>query len=483
MVASVLRPDRPILYGLVIESLLLDCVAVSSSAKASHLPREHRQAEYISLPVMDLAISKPLTLPCGLVLPNRLVKAAMAEQMTSASKHHLPDEAFDAVYQTWAKGGWGMILTGAVQIDPQFLNHPGDAALPSATPPTTLLTHSWHRWSSSARGTTSTTSAPPPPIPIMQLTHADRHSPAAGMGIGGTRSPCTQTLAASAVPVRLGSGWLAASVASAVFGTPRALGAPGETGAVAGRFAEAARVAAEAGWGGVEVLAGGGGLLATFLSAESNHRTDAYGGSARKRARMVVEVVEAIRKVTPEEGFCVGVKLDSADCQTGEAMEEAIEQIGAILEAGIDFLEISGGLYEDPWMMGGAGDEDEEETSAREAFFLDFARSIRGHFPSLTLMVTGGFRTRLGMEAAIAGGGTDGTSACDLVGIGRPAVLQPSAPRDVIFNPDVADEDARLREEKVEVPRWAKLSGIRAVGLGATSAWYSGQIRKLAKVK
>ncbi|KAL1641522.1 hypothetical protein SLS58_006027 [Diplodia intermedia] len=101
-------------------------------------------------------------------------------------------------------------------------------------------------------------------------------------------------------------------------------------------------------------------------------------------------------------------------------------------------------------------------TAAREAFFLDFAKSIRSHFPSLTLMVTGGFRTRLGMEAAVSGGTTattaggadDVSSACDLVGIGRPAVLQPSAPRDVILNPEV---DARLREEKVEVPRLARM--------------------------
>lgn len=151
-------------------------------------------------------------------------------------------------------------------------------------------------------------------------------------------------------------------------------------------------------------------------------------------------------------------------------------------------------------MMADAGESDAPDvkvssrTAAREAFFLDFAKSIRDHFPSLHLMVTGGFRTRAGMEAAVA------DSACDLVGVGRPAVLQPSAPRDIIFNRELSDQDARLSEHKIDVPRLAKLSGIRGVGSGATSvsdpiwfcgarrsnawqAWYSGQIQRLAKVK
>ncbi|OMP81690.1 NADH oxidase [Diplodia seriata] len=425
---------------------------------------------------MDLTISKPLTLNCGLVLPNRLVKVPMSEQMASKANDYLPDEAFSAVYRTWADGGWGMILTGAVQIDPSFLSTPTDAAFDASLAPKRLHTH-WTRWASSSR-TSSTTSTTPPAALVMQLNHPGRQSPAAA----GRRPRCAQNVAASPLALDMGGGWLARSVVSAVFGTPRALEEE-EVGDVVGRFAAAAREAARAGWDGVEVHAAHGFLLSTFLTAKSNQRTDRYGGSARNRARIVVEVVEAIRKATPA-GFCVGVKLNSADHQTAEALRDSIEQIEAIAEAGIDFLEISGGSYEDPRMMADANYDDVEadpsdqskpSTAAREAFFLDFARSIRSHFPSLTLMVTGGFRTRLGMEAAVAGtttasgGADDVDSACDLVGIGRPAVLQPSAPRDVILNSKVADDDARLREEKVEVPRLARMSGIRGVGSGATS--------------
>ncbi|KAK0642773.1 NADH-dependent flavin oxidoreductase nadA [Lasiodiplodia hormozganensis] len=420
-------------------------------------------------------ISKPLTLNCGLVLPNRLVKAAMAEQMSSKCKNYLPDEAVDAVYQTWARGGWGMVLTGNVQVDADYLGHPFDIAAhdsDAAIAPKVLTT--WKRWAQTYN--TAATSQPPPPL-IMQLNHPGRQSPVGA----GARSLCAQNLAPSAIPLDMGDGWLAKSVVSMVFGTPKAMGEEEISGVVA-RFAMAARLAAEAGFAGVEVHAAHGYLLSTFLTEKSNERTDKYGGSARNRARIVVEVVEAIRNATPK-GFCVGVKLNSADHQTAEALRDSIEQIEAIAEAGIDFLEISGGSYEDPRMMADAGESDTPDvkvssrTAAREAFFLDFAKSIRDHFPSLHLMVTGGFRTRAGMEAAVA------DSACDLVGIGRPAVLQPSAPKDIIFNQEISDQDARLREEKVDVPRLAQLSGIRGVGSGATSAWYSGQIQRLAKVK
>lgn len=58
----------------------------------------------------DLQIAQPLTLKCGLTLPNRLVKAAMAEWL--ADSHHLPSERLAALYKHWSEGGWGMIITG-----------------------------------------------------------------------------------------------------------------------------------------------------------------------------------------------------------------------------------------------------------------------------------------------------------------------------------------------------------------------------------
>jgi 2,4-dienoyl-CoA reductase-like NADH-dependent reductase (Old Yellow Enzyme family) len=61
--------------------------------------------------VMELSIAKPITLKCGLKLPNRLTKAAMAEGF--ADKDHLPgSKECLAAYSAWAKGGWGLVITG-----------------------------------------------------------------------------------------------------------------------------------------------------------------------------------------------------------------------------------------------------------------------------------------------------------------------------------------------------------------------------------
>lgn len=79
---------------------------------------------------------------------------------------------------------------------------------------------------------------------------------------------------------------------------------------------------------------------------KTNHRTDAYGGSAEKRAKFVLDIIAATRKVVPPT-FCIGIKLNSAD-HSSATFEDTMTQIGLLVDAGIDFLEVSGGTYEDP---------------------------------------------------------------------------------------------------------------------------------------
>lgn len=91
---------------------------------------------------------------------------------------------------------------------------------------------------------------------------------------------------------------------------------------------------------------------------------------------------------------------------------------------------------------------------------------IRGTFPDVPLMVTGGFRSRQGMEAAVAEG------ACDLVGVARPAVLNPSLPKNVVFNREVKDEDAKLFVKKISPP-WIAQWIAPSVGVGAESVSFA----------
>lgn len=106
-------------------------------------------------------------------------------------------------------------------------------------------------------------------------------------------------------------------------------------------------------------------------------------------------------------------------------------------------------------------------TAAREAFFLEFAKAVRKEFPHILLMVTGGFRSRLGLEHAVA------TGACDLVGIGRPSVLQPKLPKDIIFNTSVKDEDARLQTRSFSYSWLGYLLGVKGLSGGTETVCLS----------
>jgi 2,4-dienoyl-CoA reductase-like NADH-dependent reductase (Old Yellow Enzyme family) len=138
----------------------------------------------------------------------------------------------------------------------------------------------------------------------------------------------------------------------------------------------------------------------------------------------------------------------------------------------VDFLEVSGGSYEDPRMSTGGGAKS-TRTAAREAFFLDYAKAVRAKYPDLVLMVTGGFRSREGMKAALE------SNACDLIGIGRPAAIYPHWPKDVILNEEVKDSEAKAELHLVR-PGWlASMIPLKTLGMGIDTMYYRNQIGRM----
>lgn len=176
--------------------------------------------------------------------------------------------------------------------------------------------------------------------------------------------------------------------------------------------------------------------------------------------RFALDILAEIRKAVPST-FAVGIKLNSAD-HSSESFEDTMTQIKLLVDAGIDFMEISGGTYEDPRMMGRTAAPKSERTVAREAFFFEFAQEVRKRHPGLVLMLTGGFRSRAGAESAIR------DNACDLVGIGRPAAVDPKFPH-LLLDESVSDEKAALRLEKVPIPWYASFMPKNLIGAGAES--------------
>ena len=321
------------------------------------------------------ALSDPLTLPCGLVLPNRIMKAALSEGM--ANKRHAPDERLERLYSTWSKGGYGLIITGNVMVDGTQLGEPGNVVIEDERNLDALS-----RWVKATKDGG---------VPIWaQLNHPGRQSNPLELG--------ATPVAPSAVPLAMpGSP------------TPRAL-TTAEIEDIIERFAAAAKVCETAGFDGVQIHGAHGYLVAQFLSPLSNRRDDEWGGDPARRMRFLIEVVRRIRsRVSP--GFAVGLKLNSADFQRGGFTEdESRGVLAALAGEGLDLIEVSGGSYEQPAMMGAAADS----TRAREAYFLEYARTVRSIVGDVPLAVTGGFRSRSAMQAAVDSG------ECDVVGLGRP---------------------------------------------------------------
>ncbi|KAF4991006.1 hypothetical protein FGRMN_8127 [Fusarium graminum] len=407
----------------------------------------------------DLLLSKPLQLPCGLTLPNRLVKAALAEEM--ADRESLPTTAqLERTYGAWADGGWGMILTGNVQVDDTYLGGLNDNAMSASLAEEKVL-EAYKAYAGICRRKGTPT--------VMQINHPGRQSPLGA----GKKSFLAKNIAPSAVQMDMGDDIISKIITNVVFGTPKEMSVA-EIEDVVQRFANTARIAAAAGFDGVEIHAAHGYLLSQFLSEKSNKRNDAYGGTPAARAKIIVDVAKAIRAATPPT-FCVGLKFNSADHQSPKELQECLEQISVIAEVGLDFLEVSGGSYENPTMFTGTGEKKSASTAARESFFLEFAREMRAKLPNVPLMVTGGFRSRAGMEDALTEG------ACDLIGLGRPAIINPSLPVNTILNKEVKTEDANLYARRIQTPWILKRFGPKSIGSGVEITWYRKQMQAIGK--
>ncbi|TQC43016.1 NADH:flavin oxidoreductase/NADH oxidase family protein [Rhodococcus sp. WS4] len=328
------------------------------------------------------SLHDPLTLPCGQVLPNRIMKAALSEALGDA--RNSPDRRLERLYTTWGRGGYGLLITGNVMVDRTQLGEPGNIVIEDERDLDALT-----RWAKTTKDAG---------VPIwVQLNHPGRQSNPLALG----HTP----VAPSPIPLNIPGA-----------ATPREL-TPGEIEDIIERFAAAAVVCETAGFDGVQIHGAHGYLVAQFLSPLANRRDDEWGGDPNRRMRFVLEVVRRIRaRVSP--GFAVGIKLNSADFQRGGFTEdESRGVVAALAQEGLDLIEVSGGSYESPAMMGSAA----ASTRAREAYFLEYARTVRGLAGTVPLAVTGGFRSRTAMDEAIHAG------ECDVVGIGRPTATTTDA--------------------------------------------------------
>lgn len=357
----------------------------------------------------DQSLFAPLRLPCGVILKNRIVKSAMSDSLGDGTGH--PSAAQNRLYQRWAQGGLAVSIVGEVQPNPNFAEKPGNLVLNAAS--------DLERFSALAKnGSENATQL------WVQLGHAG---------------------ALAYAPISTPKG-------------PSALDLEGLTCAALSaqdirqlplEFARTAKLAQQAGFGGVQIHAAHGFLLSQFLSPLFNKRSDGYGGSIANRMRLVLETIEAVRAAVGPS-FPIALKLNSSDQLEGGLDDgEALEVVKALDASSVDLIDISGGTYF-------PGAKSASDSAGHGPYFLEFAKRARA-VTRKPLMLTGGFKTRAQAEHALASG------AVDIVGLARALVLEP----------DLVNlwRDAQMPEP--EFPRFPNAPE------GGITAWYTMRLTEI----
>ncbi|KAI0164521.1 NADH:flavin oxidoreductase/NADH oxidase-like protein [Hypoxylon sp. FL1284] len=362
-------------------------------------------ARYESAPTNVEPLGRPLKFEhSGRVAKNRFFKAAMAEELASWSPRNLEERGIPTketieLYRRWGEGGWGVILTGNMDIEFDMLDAVGDGIITPECPPSGPRFEAFRELATAAKAHGS--------LILAQMTHPGRQLSA---------HIRKDTIAPSVIqhPPK--------SVLGSEYAVPREMTAADIARVIDG-FAHAAAYLQAAGFDGMELHGAHGYLLAQFLSPLTNQRTDEYGSTTiQNRTRFVAEIARAIRRRVGRAGFVLGVKLNSVEFQAGGVTPADAAALCSALQAadlGLDFVELSGGNHE---VLGYGSPR--ESTLRREAFFLEFVRDVAPRLSTTRSYLTGGFRTAAAM--------VDALRLLDGVGVGRPAAQEPRFAADVL---------------------------------------------------
>jgi 2,4-dienoyl-CoA reductase-like NADH-dependent reductase (Old Yellow Enzyme family) len=377
-------------------------------------------------------LSKELRLPNGITLSNRLAQSAMTEHL--ATGDGAPSWQLIEAYRRFAVSGAALIISGNVMVNGWSLEAPRNVVIEDERHMPQL-----RQWAATTSGTDARL--------ILQLSLSGRQTQR-GLALAGRRQ---DVATASAVPLTIGGP---------LFKPPRALTDP-EIRQIIAQFTSAARIAAEAGFAGVQIHAAHGYLLSQFLSPLVNQRTDQWGGSVQNRMRMLIEVLRAVKSLTPE-AFLLTVKMNVSDFQSGGFdADDALIVAQALENEGVHLIEFSGGTYESSAMIDGGPARD--QSGAPEPYFLAYAQRFAREL-TVPVMLSGGFRSRTAMIDAVESG------AADVIGLARPIAVEPDFPRRIL---DGTTEVSLAEPQKVGNNIDDLLSG----------AWYQEQIARLGRGK
>ncbi|MEH0020354.1 MAG: NADH:flavin oxidoreductase [Desulfobacter sp.] len=311
----------------------------------------------------------------GLTLKNRFIKAATATESTNAEGRFMPEGL--AIYRNWSKGGAGLIETGHMTVVPvdyhSMAHHLYQIWDDKQIPFLKELTNTVHKADRECKI-------------VAFLNHLGNHPVLAhGQGIAAAAQP-----------------WPGQKKA------PRAINRS-EINDVKSAFINAAVRAKKAGFDGVTLQGGHKFLLHSFLSPQTNKRTDEYGGSLENRARIIKEIVDGI-KTRAGTSFPVLIKVNCYDSGPGGIDMDSFPQLAAaIAKTGVDAIELSGGVPSVP----------DVDDPTEQSYHAAYAKKLDIDIP---VILTGGNKDIDIMERLFKPG------KIDFLAMARPLIKQPDLP-------------------------------------------------------
>ncbi len=265
----------------------------------------------------------PLTLR-GTTIPNRVWMAPMCQYSAAAAgpAAGVPNDWHLQHYGSRAVGGPGLILVEATAIAPEGRISPGDLGI-------------WNDAQVEGHRRLTAFMRDHDVVPGIQIAHAGRKA-STDLGFAGGGALTEDE-----------GGWETVGPSAIAFNdamaVPHELSIDGVRGVVAA-FADAARRSIEAGYEVIEVHAAHGYLVHEFLSPVSNHREDAYGGSFENRARLALEIADAVRAAVGER-VPVLFRLSATDWiePEGWTADQTVRLAALLREHGVDLLDVSSG--------------------------------------------------------------------------------------------------------------------------------------------
>lgn len=348
-----------------------------------------------------------------------------------ANANHAPGQKFQTLYKVWATGGVGLCISGNIMVDSHHLGEPHNVVIEKNHTNYAEL----RAWADVKKNSVMKL--------WLQLNHPGKQSP---------KFLCQNPLAPSSIPL--------APPLDRMFHQPQEMH-ENQIQDVITRFAFAAGCAKDCGFDGVQIHGAHGYLVSQFLSPHHNQRQDQWGGSLANRMRFVMAIYQAIRaEVGPK--FPIGIKLNSADFQKGGfSHEDSVTVAKTLSGLGMDLIEISGGSYENPVMMGNPANTSSRK---REAYFLEYTKDIKQAI-TCPLMVTGGFRSAAFMEEVLQ------AREVDLIGLARPLAIDPKLPLKLLNDPACVSSVHPLSTG------WRALDRIIPLEI----VWYTQQLHRMGK--